>query len=124
MMRPVILFTAARRPACRHLIKELSSGGAFYLNLVQYLVGTQYGFQRVLVITNGDTLTVTNPQGQILIEHTRPAPGTAYVGNAKPPGPHTNNPDRHRSPETSTVTDVLMQNCHRCPETSQPPSPH
>ena len=25
---------------------------------------------------------------------------------------------RHRSPDTPTVTDVLIQNCHRCPETS------
>jgi hypothetical protein len=24
--------------------------------------------------------------------------------------------DRHRSPDTANVTDVLMQNCHRCPE--------
>jgi transposase InsO family protein len=78
------------------VLKKLSSAGALYLNKVQYLVGAQYGFQQVLVITNGDkpgdTITVTDLQGQILIEHTRPAPGTAYVGNARPPGPHTNKP--------------------------------
>ncbi|NUR98545.1 MAG: transposase family protein [Kribbellaceae bacterium] len=73
------------------VLKKLSSAGALYLNKVQYLVGAQYGFQQVLVITNGDkpgdTITVTNLDGEILIEHTRPAPGTAYVGNARPPGP-------------------------------------
>jgi putative transposase len=74
------------------VIKKLSSAGALYLNKVQYLVGAQYGFQQVLVITNGDKITVANFEGEILIEHTRPAPGTAYVGNARPPGPHTNKP--------------------------------
>ena len=78
------------------VIKKLSSAGAFYLNKVQYLVGAQHGFQQVLVITNGDkpgdTITVTDLEGEILIEHTRPAPGTGYVGNARPLGPHTNKP--------------------------------
>ena len=31
--------------------------------------------------------------------------------------------NRHRSPDTPTVTDVLIQNCHPCPETSQTASP-
>jgi hypothetical protein len=74
----------------------LTSAGAFYLDKAQYLVGAQYSFQQVLVITNGnktgDTITVTNLEGEILIEHTRPTPGTAYVGNGRPPGPHTDDP--------------------------------
>jgi hypothetical protein len=37
--------------------------------------------------TNGNKTTVTNLEGEILIEHTRPAPSTAYVGNGRPPGP-------------------------------------
>jgi hypothetical protein len=88
--------TSASRSAPDTIIKKLSSAGAFYLNKVQYLVGAQHGFQQVLVITNGDkpgdTITVTDLEGEILIEHTRPAPGTGYVGNARPPGPHTNKP--------------------------------
>ena len=28
--------------------------------------------------------------GEILIEHTRPAPGVIYVGNGRPRGPRTN----------------------------------
>jgi putative transposase len=78
------------------VVKKLTSAGAFYLDKTQYLVGAQYSFQQVLVITNGnktgDTITVTNLEGEILIEHTRPAPGTAYVGNGRPPGPHTDGP--------------------------------
>jgi transposase InsO family protein len=78
------------------VVKKLTSAGAFYLDKAQYLVGAQYSFQQVLVITNGnktgDKITVTNLEGEILIEHTRPAPGTAYVGNGRPPGPHTDDP--------------------------------
>jgi putative transposase len=78
------------------VIKTLTTNGAFYLNKVQYMVDGRRGFQQVLVITNGnktgDTITVTDLQGEILIEHTRPAPGITYVGNGRPPGPHTDKP--------------------------------
>ncbi|MBP2355692.1 transposase-like protein [Kribbella aluminosa] len=78
------------------VVKTLTSNGAFYLDKTQYMVDGRRGFQHVLVITNGnktgDTITVTDLQGEILIEHTRPAPGTAYVGNGRPPGPHTDKP--------------------------------
>jgi len=37
----------------------------------------------------GATITVTDPQGEILIEHTRPSPGVGYVGNGLRRGPKT-----------------------------------
>jgi transposase InsO family protein len=74
------------------VVKKLTSAGMFYLDKVQYLVGAQYGFQQVLVITDSDNITVTDLEGEILIEHTRPAPGITYVGNGRPPGPHTDKP--------------------------------
>lgn len=78
------------------VVKKLTSAGVFYLNKVQYMVGAQYGFQQVLVITDGnkvgDKITATDLEGEILIEHIRPAPGITSVGNARPPGPRTNNP--------------------------------
>jgi putative transposase len=43
--------------------------------------------QQVLVITAGDKITVADLEGEILIEHTRPAPGMTYVGNGRPRGP-------------------------------------
>lgn len=46
-----------------------------------------------LVVTVGDTIVITDLLGEVLAELSRPAPGI-------------------------TVTHVLMQNCHRCPETS------
>ena len=58
------------------------------------MVDGKYGFQHVLVITDGDKITVADLDGEILIEHTRPAPGIKYVGNGRPRGgrPNTSQP--------------------------------
>lgn len=76
-------------------VKKLASNGAFTLAGVHYMVGGQYGFQQVMVITDGDKITVADLDGEILVEHTRPAPGVRYVGNGRPRGP------RPKPPETS-----------------------
>lgn len=69
------------------VVKKLTSNGVFMLNKVQYMVDGRRGFQQVLVITAGDRITVADLEGEILIEHTRPAPGVTYVGNGRPRGP-------------------------------------
>jgi len=81
-------------PASTH-VKKLTSSGTFMLAKVHYMVGGQYGFHQVLVITDGDKITVADLEGEILIEHTRPDPGVTYVGNGRPRGP------RPKTPETS-----------------------
>ncbi|MEU8222691.1 hypothetical protein [Kribbella sp. NPDC048915] len=48
----------------------LPDNGARYLDEVQYMVDGRRGFQQVLVITNGDTITGTDLHGATLIEHT------------------------------------------------------
>jgi putative transposase len=68
-------------------VKKLSAAGTFFMDKVHYKVDGRYGLQKVLVITEGNTVTVADMQGEILIEHTRPAPGVTYVGNGRPPGP-------------------------------------
>ncbi|CUR59638.1 Integrase, catalytic region (fragment) [metagenome] len=68
-------------------VRKLTSAGTFMLSRVTYMVDGQHGFQQVLVITDGDTITVADLDGEILIEHTRPAPGVRYVGNGRPRGP-------------------------------------
>ncbi len=80
-------------------LKTLTSAGTFMLNSVQYRVDGQYGFKQVLITTDGDKIIVTDLQGEILIEHTRPTPGVRYVGNGRPAGRRRLNP--------ATVTDVL-----------------
>jgi len=71
-------------------IKKLTSAGTLMLAKVTYMVGGQHGFQQVLVIIDGDKIAVADLEGEILIEHTRPAPGVTYVGNGRPRGPRPN----------------------------------
>lgn len=68
------------------VLKRLSTAGTFRLDSVVYLVGGRYGLHHVLVVTDGNDLTITDLDGEILIQHTRPAPGVTYVGNGRPPG--------------------------------------
>jgi hypothetical protein len=76
-------------------VKRLTSNGGFTLDKVAYMVDGGRAYQPVLVITAGDRLIVTDLQGEILIEHTRPPAGVRYVGNGRPPG------GPHRNPEVS-----------------------
>jgi transposase InsO family protein len=94
---PLFVQTAAKRlrppPAPTDLpagtyVRKLSTAGSFTLAGVHYMVGGQYGLQQVLVITDDNKITVADLDGEILITHTRPAPGVTYVGNGRPRGPH------------------------------------
>jgi transposase InsO family protein len=73
-------------------LRALNSAGTFRLATTTYKVGPQHRFEQVLVITDGDKITVADLHGEILIEHTRPAPGITYVGNGRPPGPRPKTP--------------------------------
>ena len=69
------------------VVKTLTTAGTFYLDKVHYKVDARRGLEQILVITDGDKITVADLQGELLIEHTRPAPGTTYVGKGRPRGP-------------------------------------
>lgn len=97
-----------RPPATRHrpqppvdlpadtCIRTVASVGTIGLDKVTYKVDVAHAFQQVLVISTGqqagDTILITDLQGEILAEHTRPAPGIKYVGNGRPPGPRRKDP--------------------------------
>ncbi len=68
-------------------VRKLSTAGTFRLDTVTYMVDTHRAFQQVLVVTDGDKIIVTDAHGEILAEHTQPAPGITYVGNGRPRGP-------------------------------------
>lgn len=72
-------------------VRTVSTSGTIGLDKVVYKVDSQRAFQQVLVVSHGDNvgdkITITDLQGEILAEHTRPAPGTRYVGNGRPRGP-------------------------------------
>lgn len=68
-------------------VKKLTTAGTFSLGKVHYKVDGRRPLEEVLVITDGDKITIADLHGQILIEHTRPGPGVTYVGNRRPRGP-------------------------------------
>ena len=51
--------------------------GVFYLDEAQYMAGGQHDFQQVLINPDSDKTTATDLEREVLIEHTRPAPGIA-----------------------------------------------
>lgn len=74
-------------------VKQLSTAGTFSLAGVTYKVDGLFALQQVLVITDGDMVTVADLDGEILIEHTRPEPGVTYVGNGRPRGRRPKTPE-------------------------------
>ncbi|MDG4669311.1 hypothetical protein [Mycobacterium sp. 236(2023)] len=42
------------------------------------------------MITDVDKVIITDLDGEVLAERTRPAPGVRYVGNGRPRGPRPN----------------------------------
>ena len=50
-------------------------------------VGVDHAFQQVLAVNDGAQIIITDLDGEVLAEHTRPAPGIKYVGNGRPRGP-------------------------------------
>jgi putative transposase len=83
--------TPADLPEGAHL-KTLTSAGTFMLDAVHYMVGGQHRFQQVLIVDDGETITVADLNGEVLIKHARPAPGITYVGNGRPRGPQAKTP--------------------------------
>jgi putative transposase len=68
-------------------IRTVTTAGTITMNSVTYMVDTHRAFQQVLVVSAGNKVIITDLQGEILAEHTRPAPGIKYVGNHRPRGP-------------------------------------
>lgn len=68
-------------------IRTVSATGNIGLDSVTYKVDAQRAFQHVLVITDDDKVIITDLDGEVLAERTRPAPGVTYVGNGRPRGP-------------------------------------
>ena len=88
-------------------VRTVSTAGTIGLDSVTTRSTSTTPSSRSSSSPNGDKIIITDLQGEILAEHTRPAPGITYVGNGRPPGPARRTPNCHRSPDTPTVTDVL-----------------
>lgn len=68
-------------------IRTISTAGTIRLDSVTYKVDAQRAFEQVLVVTAVDTIIITDLEGEVLAERTRPAHGVNYVGNGRPSGP-------------------------------------
>ena len=77
----------ARRPARRHHRQKVDQRRHLHAGRGPLHGRRTLRLQQVLAIVDGDKITVADLDGEILIEHTRPAPGTTYVGNGRPRGP-------------------------------------
>lgn len=73
------------------VIRTVGSIGNISLDSVTYRVDAQRAFQQVLVVSVDDKVIVADLDGEVLIEHNRPAPGVKYVGNGRPRGPRPKN---------------------------------
>ena len=77
-------------------IRTVNTSGTIGLDHVHYKVDVDLAFQKVLVVSTGDQtgapIIITDLQGEVLAEHTRPAPGIRYVGNGRPPGTRPRHP--------------------------------
>ena len=77
-------------------MRTVSTTGTVGVDRVIYKIGVAHAFGQVLVVSDGnqpgDKITITDLQGEILAEHTRPAPGIRYVGNGRPRGTRPRNP--------------------------------
>ena len=74
------------------LVRKVSSAGVVRVDKVFYKLDVDHAFKQVLVVTDDSKITVTDFDGEILGELTRPAPGVTYVGNGRPPGTRPKNP--------------------------------
>ena len=56
------------------------------------MVNSRLAGQEVLLIDDDTTILITDLDGEVLIEHTQPAPGVKYVGNGRPRGRRPDTP--------------------------------
>jgi putative transposase len=73
-------------------VRTVTTAGTITLDSVTYKLDTQRAFLQVLVVSEGDTIIITDLQGEVLAEHTRPASGINYVGNGRPHAPKPRKP--------------------------------
>lgn len=81
-------------------LRIVASTATIVLGGVTYKLDPIHAFKQVLVVTDpdSDAITVTDLQGEVLAELSRPAPGVTYVGNGRPRGPRPKN--REASPKS------------------------
>ncbi|MGC5616647.1 DDE-type integrase/transposase/recombinase [Georgenia sp. Z1491] len=87
--------------------RQVTAAGNVQVIGTQFQVGKHRAGQTVHIVWDVKTVECFEDTGESIQTYPRPAPRTRYVGNGKPRGFLATQPNRHRSPETPTVTEVL-----------------
>ncbi|WP_445900733.1 DDE-type integrase/transposase/recombinase [Gordonia westfalica] len=69
------------------LLRTVGTSGTISVDAVTYMVDVDHAFEQVLVVADDNTIVIANTDGEVVVEHPRPAPGVRYVGNRRPRGP-------------------------------------
>ncbi|PWD42244.1 IS481 family transposase [Gordonia paraffinivorans] len=69
------------------LVRTVSTSGTISVDSVTYMVDVDHAFDQVLVVDDDSAIVIANTDGEVVVEHPRPASGVRYVGNRQPRGP-------------------------------------
>jgi transposase InsO family protein len=98
-------------------VTTVNTAATIHVDTVFSNVDVDHAFQQVLIISHGnhagDKIVITNLDGEILAEHTKPAPGIHYLGNGRHPATRPSNPGM--SPKSRHT------NRHQCPDAELSP---
>ena len=69
----------------------MSTAGTSHVDTVFHKVGGDHAFRQVLIIISdgnqaASKIIITDLDGTVVAEHTRPAPGIRHLGNGRPRG--------------------------------------
>ena len=67
-------------------VTRIRTNGTIRRKKVAYMVDASRRGQEVLVVIEAERIIVADLAGEILIEHTKAAPGIKYIGNDRPRG--------------------------------------
>ncbi len=83
----------------------VGANGTVNLASITFLVSKAYAGSQVIIDYNPDTIIITTTDGEVLAQHTWPAPGTRYVSTHTHPTPPTST-DHHtpQDPELSPMS--------------------
>ncbi len=69
------------------LVRTVSTSGTISVDSVTCMVDVDHAFDQVLVVADDSAIVIANTDGEVVVEHPRPASGVRYVGNRQPRGP-------------------------------------
>lgn len=92
--RPKAITLPERAAIPGHRETKIYPAGYVYIHGIKFQISSLRAGQEVHVVWDQDSLVFADLDGEVLIEHPRPEPGTKYVSNGVPRGPKPKNRDQ------------------------------